>query len=210
MGLATVAALAGAIALSAVALLPTRPGILPVAAADGAVRITDGAFEPGSVTVTQGDVVTWTNAGTEQHTVTADDGSFDSGPLSSGDVFGNLFDAPGTFTYHDTHDPTMKGTVVVKAAKPTPTANGTPVPTPPPGTLPPNFRTLPPLPTPTPTTSSAESLGPVISPSGSAGGPSDGSGSPERPVLLLVVSVIAGIASLGLWIAGRRQDTPTG
>src|SRR4029077_757706 len=112
-------------------------------------------------------VVTWTNVGTMKHTVTADDGSFDSGPLAKGDAFGNLFDAPGTFTYHDKLDPAMKGAVIVKAAKPTSTPNGTPRTTPPPGTLPPDFKT----PFSTPSPSAAEGSTPSVSPTGVGGPP---------------------------------------
>jgi hypothetical protein len=184
------------------------PRVALVSAASGAVQITDGAFKPATLTIAQGDVVTWTNGGAKPHTVTADDGSFDSGPLSTGDAFGNLFDTPGTFAYHDSLDATMKGSVIVKPVKPTPTPNGTPAPTPPPGTLPPDFKT--PLPVSTPESSVTASSVPSVSPTGAESAPSTGSSGPERPVALLIGSVVAAIAGIGLWILSRRQDTPRG
>jgi hypothetical protein len=57
--------------------------------------------------------VTWTNAGSRQHTVTADDGSFDSGRLDPGEQFSQTFDQPGTFTYFCGFHPEMQGSVVV-------------------------------------------------------------------------------------------------
>jgi plastocyanin len=183
-------------------------GVAPVSAASSAVQITDGAFKPATLTVAQGDVVTWTNGGAMRHTVTADDGSFDSGPLSNGDAFGNLFDTPGTFAYHDSLDATMKGIVIVRPVKPTPTPSGTPAPTPPPGTLPPDFKTPPPVATPGP--SATASSVPSASPTGASSPPGNSSIDPERPVPLLIASIVAAIAGVGLWILGRRQDTPGG
>jgi plastocyanin len=47
------------------------------------VSVVDFAFEPATLEVPVGTTVTWTNNGSRPHTVTADDGSFDSGPLRS-------------------------------------------------------------------------------------------------------------------------------
>jgi plastocyanin len=77
------------------------------------VRVVDFAFEPATVTVTVGSTVTWTNAGSRPHTVTADDGSFDSGRLDPGEQFSQVFDQPGTFTYFCGFHPDMQGSIVV-------------------------------------------------------------------------------------------------
>ncbi len=114
-------------------------------------KISDFAFKPGEVTIVAGQTVTWQNSSATQHTVTADDGSFNSDPLGINDQFANVFSAPGTFAYHCAIHPRMTGTVVVTAAKPTATPNGTPPPTPPSGTLPPDFNTPVPIPTAVPT-----------------------------------------------------------
>jgi len=83
-------------------------------AQDGAaVSIVDFAFEPASVEVAAGSTVTWTNTGAAPHTVTADDGSFDSGQLAPGATFSQTFDSRGDFTYHCSIHPQMTGTVSV-------------------------------------------------------------------------------------------------
>ncbi|MDF3043480.1 MAG: hypothetical protein K0Q71_6186 [Thermomicrobiales bacterium] len=77
------------------------------------VQVVDFAFEPGTLTVPAGATVTWTNAGRRPHTVTADDGSFDSGRLDPGEQFSQTFDQPGTFAYHCGFHPEMQGEIVV-------------------------------------------------------------------------------------------------
>lgn len=74
-------------------------------------------FTPSIVTVVIGEnnTVTWTNNDAAPHTVTADDGSFSSGNLNSGDSYTLTFDKPGTYTYHCSYHPWMKATVVVKS-----------------------------------------------------------------------------------------------
>ena len=64
------------------------------------VGLTDNAFNPVDITIPVGSKVVWTNDGQTSHTVTADDGSFTSGPLKNGDVFEHVFDQAGTFLYH--------------------------------------------------------------------------------------------------------------
>ena len=75
--------------------------------------IADYAFSPGSITVPVNGTVMWTNNAAQAHTVTADDGSFDSHDIAGGAVFSHTFSAAGTFTYHCTIHPQMKATVVV-------------------------------------------------------------------------------------------------
>src|SRR5215218_10058038 len=88
----------------------------PIAARQAApveVQVIDFAFEPGTITVPAGTTVTWTNTGSRPHTVTADDGSFDSGRLDPGEQFSQTFDQPGTFAYHCGFHPEMQGSIVV-------------------------------------------------------------------------------------------------
>jgi len=86
----------------------------PVAAAGaGAVTIKDRSFQPGSISVTVGSTVTWTNADNTAHTVTADDGSFDGGTLAPGATFSQTFTTAGTFAYHCNIHPSMTATVTV-------------------------------------------------------------------------------------------------
>jgi plastocyanin len=115
-----------------------RPASTGAVAGGGNVVITDAGFQPASITINQHDPVFWQNAGTRQHTVTADDGTFDSGQLAPGQAFGNVFDTAGTYRYHDLDDSTSEGVIIVKPHDQTPLPTG---PTPPSGTLPPNFHT---------------------------------------------------------------------
>ncbi len=52
-------------------------------------------FQPSSVSIGTGGSVTWTNTDSVPHTVTADDGSFDSGIMMPGDTFTRTFDRAG-------------------------------------------------------------------------------------------------------------------
>jgi plastocyanin len=51
------------------------------------------------------------------HTATADDGSFDTGPLEEGKLKSETFKRAGTFTYHCAIHPSMHGTVEVVEAQ---------------------------------------------------------------------------------------------
>jgi plastocyanin len=82
-------------------------------AGSGAVRIADFAFAPDSSDVKVGDSLKWTNQDGTTHTVTADDGAFDSGNLAGGKSFSFTFDQAGTFAYHCKIHQSMTGTVVV-------------------------------------------------------------------------------------------------
>jgi plastocyanin len=77
------------------------------------VLISDYAFKPASMTVQPGTSVTWTNQDDDPHTVTANDGSFDSKGLGQGDSFTQTFAKPGTYPYHCAAHPFMKGTITV-------------------------------------------------------------------------------------------------
>ena len=91
------------------------PSVAPAATASASVTIQDFAFGPGSISVAVGSTVTWTNQDSVSHTVTADDGSFDSGRLAQGATFSQTFDTPGTYTYHCAIHPSMTGTITVEA-----------------------------------------------------------------------------------------------
>jgi plastocyanin len=86
----------------------------PASTGEGsAVTIANFAFDPAEITVAAGTTVTWTNEDVAPHTVTADDGPFDSGRLDQGGSFSQTFDQPGSFAYHCEFHPSMHGTVVV-------------------------------------------------------------------------------------------------
>jgi plastocyanin len=173
------------------------------------IAIRDSGYDPVRLTVVAGEPVTWTNETTKDHTVTSDDGTLDSGPLGPGESYGHVFEAAGTFDYHDADDPSLTGTVVVNAAPVTPVPSGPPEPTPPAGTLPPNFSPFPstgpiatPTPSPTPVPAAPTAAAPSPTP-GSAGG-LEGFLGTAVPVIL-----IAGITGgVFLYVARRRRVDP--
>ncbi len=78
-----------------------------------AVSISNFSFQPAAITVAAGTTVTWTNFDGAPHTVSADNGSFDSGTIGSGGSYSLTFTAPGTYTYHCNIHPSMTGVVYV-------------------------------------------------------------------------------------------------
>jgi plastocyanin len=78
------------------------------------VAIRGFAFDPPATSVAVGSEITWTNADPAPHTVTADDGSFDSGPLGQGGTFSTTFNEAGDVAYACSIHPSMKGTVTVQ------------------------------------------------------------------------------------------------
>jgi plastocyanin len=107
--------------LGLAALWPAAP-----ASADSvAVSISGLAYSPQALQVHAGDTVTWTNNDRGvAHSVTADDGSFDSSPglcgpgvmlgcRQPGQAFSHTFLATGTFDYHCRVHSFMQGRVTV-------------------------------------------------------------------------------------------------
>lgn len=80
------------------------------------VWIQNMAFNPSSITVTAGTTITWVNKDPITHTVTSDNGIFDSGNVSSGSSWPYTFPAAGTYTYHCKIHTYMTGSVVVNAS----------------------------------------------------------------------------------------------
>jgi plastocyanin len=81
------------------------------------VKITSKGFSPATVTVQNGDIVTWTNSDSASHQVVADDGSFKSDALKPGDTFSYAFSSAGTFAYHGGMNPALKGAVSVQLSR---------------------------------------------------------------------------------------------
>ena len=77
------------------------------------IDIRDNRFEPADATVAPGTTLMWINYDQVQHTVTADDGQFDSGVLDPGDIFVVTVEGTGKLTYHCSLHPEMKGSVTV-------------------------------------------------------------------------------------------------
>jgi len=64
-----------------------------------AVTIDNFKFDPKEVKIAPGTTVVWTNS-RGRHTVTSDDGSFDSGTLIAGQSFEHKFEKPGSYPYY--------------------------------------------------------------------------------------------------------------
>lgn len=78
------------------------------------VNIKSQSFQPATLTVPEGTTVTWNNQDSVQHTVTSDiQGLFDSGVIAPGKKFSSTFTAPGSYSYHCSIHPGMKGMIVV-------------------------------------------------------------------------------------------------
>lgn len=77
------------------------------------INIANFAFSPATLTINAGTKVTWTNNDGMTHTVTSDNGVFNSGNLSPNATFSYTFNSTGTFTYHCAIHTYMTGTVIV-------------------------------------------------------------------------------------------------
>jgi plastocyanin len=81
-----------------------------------AVTIIGGGFTPNSVNISVGSTVMWMNEDSAAHAVVANDGSFSSGSIAAGGHYSYAFPTAGTFTYHDSSNATMVGTVTVSGS----------------------------------------------------------------------------------------------
>jgi plastocyanin len=105
-----------AMATAAVALvLASQASAGPLASASGTtkVKIVNFKFKPGSLTVGVGTKVSFSNAEAAGiHTATSS--SFDTGSIGPGRSVVVKFTRRGTFAYHCTPHPSMRGKIVVK------------------------------------------------------------------------------------------------
>jgi len=72
------------------------------------------AFEPRRIRVSVGDTVTWKNEGELEKTITAQDGSWSTRAIASGQSGTVTFSEPGTYTYISKEYPFMLGELVVE------------------------------------------------------------------------------------------------
>ncbi|MCK9579430.1 MAG: cupredoxin family copper-binding protein [Methanoregula sp.] len=85
--------------------------------AGNSVAIKNFAFDPPDLTVKPGTTVTWVNQDGTSHTIVFDAGapaSFSSESLANGGSTAFTFTRAGTYAYHCSVHPSMKGTVVVQ------------------------------------------------------------------------------------------------
>ncbi len=96
---------------------PAAPGQVPAGPVTGPLTKTSMQglqFLQVTLEIAVGTTIEWKNEDPVPHTVTADDNSFDSGPIENGQVWRYTFTRPGTYAFHCTPHPFMTGTVVVK------------------------------------------------------------------------------------------------
>lgn len=78
------------------------------------VAIDGATFVPATLTIALGDSVVWTNKDPYPHTVTSDNGQFDSKPIPPGKTFRFKPVKKGEYPYTCMLHQTMHGTVVVR------------------------------------------------------------------------------------------------
>ena len=99
-----------------------RRGKTAAKAGEGAANVANATkaemrtmvFGPKRIEISAGGTVTWTNNDPLVHTITADDGSWDSGPIEPGKSWSHTFTQPGEYAFHCTPHPFMKSVVVVR------------------------------------------------------------------------------------------------
>jgi plastocyanin len=77
------------------------------------VIIKDYAYSPDNFTVKAGTTITVTNRDMTQHTLTANNGAFDTGTIQPGQTKPILASKPGTYPYHCAFHAFMTGTIKV-------------------------------------------------------------------------------------------------
>lgn len=88
--------------------------VTPRAGAVRTIKIQNFTFNPQTLTAKLNDTVRAVNNDGVPHTITSDAGLFDSGIISSGKSKQGLAKRRGTFSYHCTIHPFMKGTILVQ------------------------------------------------------------------------------------------------
>ena len=83
--------------------------------ANGQVIMKGIRFQPAELTVHPGETVEFRNEDIVAHTVTADDGSFDSGLIQPGSSWKITVQKAGTIAYHCSPHPNMKATLVASS-----------------------------------------------------------------------------------------------
>ena len=92
---------------------------IPVGTSSPGCENSNSCFSPASITINAGDTVTWNNADTAAHTVTAGSpadgpsGVFDSSLVMAGADYAFTFNDKGSYTYFCMVHPWMTGSVTV-------------------------------------------------------------------------------------------------
>lgn len=91
---------------------------MPLSASAATITITikNNLYTPAIAQAAPGDTVTWINQDSVAHTVTQDDGAFDSGSIAPGQSYSIKVSLEKTHTYHCDFHTGMKGTLIVGSA----------------------------------------------------------------------------------------------
>jgi len=106
-----------AVALASVAVALALAGLRGESASAGTdvaktVRIVDFAYKPSTLRIAEETTVSFSNRGRKTHTATLGR-SFNTGPIRPGKSAAFIFDDPGTYAYHCTIHPAMRGRIIV-------------------------------------------------------------------------------------------------
>jgi plastocyanin len=96
----------------------TRPPAQRTYTPQTTILIGSASVNPQIMVVDRGVTVTWLNTDMGLHTIISDKGnpeSFLSYPLADNDEFQWTFTMPGTYGYHCTDNPNIKGTIIVSS-----------------------------------------------------------------------------------------------
>jgi uncharacterized protein (TIGR03118 family) len=94
--------------------IQTADSVPPPNMPSSAINVSNFAFTPTPVTVAAGTQVIWTNQDSVVHTIVADDNRFGSPVLDNQQTFSQTLTAPGTYSYHCSIHPFMKGKIIVQ------------------------------------------------------------------------------------------------
>jgi len=158
------------------------------------IPIAKYAYQPATMTVHVGDVVTWTNQDQAAHDVAG--GTFHSPMLAQGQSWSFTFTQPGTFDYVCSVHPDMRAQIVVLAVQ-TPAPQrppAQPVAPAPAATTAPTTTTTTSAPAETVTTSAAAAVAAPQPPS------------PTLPPMLLLAGLVAAVTTLCLLLIGARPE----
>jgi plastocyanin len=94
--------------------------VAPARALAANVTISAAGFVPATVTINQGDTVTWTNTDAATHQVVSNRAGLSSPVLSTGQSYSFVFKDAGNVAYQDAMNKKLKGNVVVTKTTPPP------------------------------------------------------------------------------------------
>lgn len=78
------------------------------------VQLINHAFDPDEINIKSGEEIIFKNMDSDHHTVTADDGSFDSGDIGPNTEYRYIFDSPGECMIHCEYHPEMRMKVTIE------------------------------------------------------------------------------------------------